>query len=1058
MEIVQRVKKEVENILKLNSSKFYIGQNERFLRHIRQMHEKSALWRDFLAKHNIKSKEDLPKSLDEIHKLPIMDKDFLLEWTASKENMLDSDQRFMRIHTCGTSGKPTDIDYSKKAAETGWGWLGLRTLLLMGINPEEKGIMLTSYNEKTRASHSSHVNTLVLKKILGERLIDQPITRSLDESLNLIVKEKVRWIGTVPLFYNASIVKAKERGIELHNLGIKTLFYGGVEFPEDKKKIVQEAYNAEVIGFYPSTELCAAGTQLGKNNSFLKAKGNNYLLYNDYIIFEILNENNNPVKIGEIGRVIATPLFMDGVPLVRYDIGDQAVFHGYKNNFMLVSDIKRSNAMYFTNVKFHFYEVEDMQRDISERTKIPITALQVAKVVGNKDIELPVLRVETKDAITKHQKKMLAQAAVASFRRNYAIDTMIERGIHGGIHQPVVEFYKYKELVKDGSFKPKLASDETDTWGSYAFFQSKVQHYMSPIRQLADCIVHGLNDCNSVADFACGTGYFASRLAQKGMSVDAVDLNPVMLHYARKRVNDLGLTGSVVFHEAKVEDTGIAPNSKDGVNVCNILCHIDNPDDILNEAKRILKHNGKLTLSEPRKGLDVASVKELKKIGQEDMQKHPEITPLFNCFAEYNQKLVGDIKPTFSESEMKSKLEDMGFDILETQPVYANLSYFILSKLMKRAEFKNNILDMSTFSVNLEERSSSECLLLDLNERTTKPSQKVVNALKDFIERMGLQRYSHCKGINKKIAKYAQAAENETLLTNGSYHAIDMIFRAHLKEEDTVIIPKPAFDVFHHCANMQGASVKEVYFSKDGSFPLQDILSAIDKSVKLIVICNPNNPTGTLVPKKDIEELLKLCRRRGITLLLDEAYYEFSGQTCADLIKKYPNLIITRTFSKAFGLASLRAGYIISNEANIEELAKLQSPFDVNILAQVAVSAALDDLKDMTQYAKEVMQKSKPLLESFFVKNNIAFYPSSANFLFVKAENPNEVCRKFREKGIFVSAKEGKHVGEGLRVTIGSLEQTKQFICVYKEMLKDEIKRDPSQLHRVSVVYQCVNA
>jgi len=1006
-------------------------QEQKFLSHINQIYEKSALWREALKKSNIMSKNDLPNSLDEISKLPILGREFLLEWTKSKEKLIDSEYS---IQTSGTTQKPVKVDYSKKSVEIGWGKLGLRALLLMGIDPKEKGIMLTSFNEKTKTSHSSHVNTLALKNILDGNLIDQIISKPLNESIEKFAQEKVKWIGTVPIFYSASVARAKEKNIDLKSLGIKSLFYGGVGFPKDKLRKVQETYNAEVRGFYPSTELCSAGTQTGKNNEFLKLENEDqYILFNDYIIFELLDENNQPVKEGEVGRIIATPIFIDGTPLIRYDIGDEAVFHGHKNNLIIVSNIKRSNAIYFSNGKYHFYEVEDMRQEISKNTNIDISAIQVAKVLGGKEVELPIIRIETKNPITDEEKKFLEKESKIFFASNENIQIMLDRGIHGGIYEPVVEFYNYKKLVPEGAFKSKLVSDETDIWSSYAFHQSKVQEHMSLIRELADNVVYGLKECNSVVDMASGSGYFSSRLARMGIKVDAVDLNSAMLHYAKKRIDDMQLNNLVSFHQKPAENTGFDSGSKDGINITNILCHIDNSDDVLNEAKRILNHNGKLTVGEPNKEFNLEAVEKLRKISQRDVDNNPEIAPFYDSFVRHNQKMAENIKTLLNVSEMKVKLENLGFDIIETKPMYAGISYYILANLLKRCEFRKNILEMNRFSAPIDNRTNQENLLLDFNEKTTSPSPKVKEALKDFIEKGGLNLYSSVNRLTKKIAKYSNVGENEVMVTNGSYQAIDIIFRSLLKEGDKVIIPKPAFDVFDQCANMQGAEIKEVHYKSDGTFPLDEILSNIDETVKLVVICNPNNPTGTSVLKIDIEKILK--KSKTTTALVDEAYFEFCGLSCCDLIDKYPNLIITRTFSKAFGLASLRAGYMISNETNIKELSKLRSPFDVNMLAQVAASVALDDLEYMNQYTTEVMHKSKPMLEYFFIKNQIPFYPSASNFLFVKIKDPINMYEKLKEKGIFVSPKCGKEIGEGIRVSVGNVEQTKQFILACQEIL-----------------------
>ncbi len=175
---------------------------------------------------------------------------------------------------------------------------------------------------------------------------------------------------------------------------------------------------------------------------------------------------------------------------------------------------------------------------------------------------------------------------------------------------------------------------------------------------------------------------------------------------------------------------------------------------------------------------------------------------------------------------------------------------------------------------------------------------------------------------------------------------------------------------------------------------------------------------------------------REIAVLHDEAYFEFSGLTAKDLIDKYDNLYITRTFAKAFGLVSARVGHVISQEDNIQELLKIRGPYDVNMFAKVAVLAALDDLGHTEDYVKEVMGKSKPKLEEFLKEKGISFYPSSANFLFLKVNNAQEIIEKLKFKGILVRPKVGPDDIEGVRVSIGNLENTEHFIKVFDEVTR----------------------
>ncbi|MDO8658368.1 MAG: histidinol-phosphatase, partial [Candidatus Levybacteria bacterium] len=224
------------------------------------------------------------------------------------------------------------------------------------------------------------------------------------------------------------------------------------------------------------------------------------------------------------------------------------------------------------------------------------------------------------------------------------------------------------------------------------------------------------------------------------------------------------------------------------------------------------------------------------------------------------------------------------------------------------------------------------------------------------------------------------------------------------------------------------------------SFPTEEVMGMINESVKLIVICNPNNPTGTLVSTKDIEQIAQ--KAQNAIILVDEAYFEFSGVSAIALINKCPNIIITRTLSKAFGLPSLRIGYIIASKCYISELLKVRGPYDINMIAYTASLAALDDLEGTQKYVNEVMTEAKPMVEEFFTQNGVTFYPSSGNFLLFR---PNQILAKKRleENGFLVRPQDKINIEQTLRVSIGTVKQTEQFIKVYQSVIlnKSESKK-----------------
>jgi len=345
-----------------------------------------------------------------------------------------------------------------------------------------------------------------------------------------------------------------------------------------------------------------------------------------------------------------------------------------------------------------------------------------------------------------------------------------------------------------------------------------------------------------------------------------------------------------------------------------------------------------------------------------------------------------------------------------------------------------NIRLMKPYSPPIENRRCFNGLLLDFNEALIPIGPKVQKALIEFVKSNEFQTYPEYGNLVQKISQYVGCKDEEVLITNGSDQAIDIIFRTFTSEKDEVIIPSPSFALFYQCAQLNKNTIITPKYSENGTFPLGEVLDSINKKTKLIVICNPNNPTGTLVSVDDIEKIIIEAAKFNAEVYIDEAYYESSEVTATGLLEKYENLIITRTFSKAFGLASLRIGYVVASKKMIDQMLKVRAPYDVNMIAKIAADSALSDKISMEKYSNEVMNKSKLTLEKFFTNNKIMFLKSRANFILFKLPNANKVFDKLGEEGFRLRLRNFRK-NIYLRVTIGTLKQTKQFISVFKNLI-----------------------
>ncbi len=341
--------------------------------------------------------------------------------------------------------------------------------------------------------------------------------------------------------------------------------------------------------------------------------------------------------------------------------------------------------------------------------------------------------------------------------------------------------------------------------------------------------------------------------------------------------------------------------------------------------------------------------------------------------------------------------------------------------------FREAILKMGQYSPPLEGRATGEFLLLDFNEMTTPPSNHVLRALDAFAHSERVQIYPEYGDLDAVIAAYAGCASTQVLATNGSDQGIDIVARAFVDSKDTVIIPSPSFAMHYQAARLQGARILTPrYLWPDFAFPFEETMGLIDQDTKLVVLCNPNNPLGTAIPMEQVRAILQKTQENGTAVLHDEAYFEFCGITAIQFLAEFDNLFITRTLSKQFGIASLRPGYVISHAKNIEQLLKIRGPYDVNMMAAVAIKAALEHPEYAEAYIREVMQEAKPLLESFLRERGIPFVQGVANFLLVKPSHPSRIVEGLKSKGILVRPREDP---EGtVRVTIGTLSDTARLL------------------------------
>ena len=333
-------------------------------------------------------------------------------------------------------------------------------------------------------------------------------------------------------------------------------------------------------------------------------------------------------------------------------------------------------------------------------------------------------------------------------------------------------------------------------------------------------------------------------------------------------------------------------------------------------------------------------------------------------------------------------------------------------------------------------------LRLHLNENTAGCSPRVLAALHG-ITREQAACYPDYDQVTRACADRFGVASDQILLTNGLDEAVLGISIAALRR-DSHLVPEaivivPAFDMYPACADSAGGRVVEVSTGDNFEFPIGSVLEALTPATRLIFITTPNNPTGRSVP---FDRIFQIAREApGATVFVDEAYADFSGETLighADLAAHH-NVLIGRTFSKAYGLAGLRVGALIGAPAALAPIRRVLPPFSLNACAVAALGAALDDVAYYEWYVGQVLT-SKSELYSALNRLNVRYWPSDANFVLVDfGRDARKVVAGLAERQVHVRDKSGDKASPNcVRITTGVVEHTRACIAALEEVLCGE--------------------
>ena len=356
-----------------------------------------------------------------------------------------------------------------------------------------------------------------------------------------------------------------------------------------------------------------------------------------------------------------------------------------------------------------------------------------------------------------------------------------------------------------------------------------------------------------------------------------------------------------------------------------------------------------------------------------------------------------------------------------------------VAEAIKTVTPRRAVLAMPEYHPPLAARDS---LRLDFNENTFAPSPRVMDVIRN-ITAAGLTKYPEREPAEQLVAAHFGLAPNQIILTNGVDEAIHLLCVTFLEPDDEALVWTPSFFMYDVSVGlMTSTGLRRVQSDASLQFPFERMLDAITPQTKLILIASPNNPTGAVVPHRQLLAIAEAAPHA--VLLVDEAYFHFHGATMMDEIGRIPNLLVSRTFSKAYGLANLRLGMIAGDAGLMQYLRKASSPYNVNGVALACLPAALGDHKYTAWYVDQVT-RGRERVEAALDELGVGYFKSEANFVLMRiGPKHKQLVEAMRRRGVLLRDRSTDPGCDGyVRITIGVEDQTTEGIAALKASLEE---------------------
>jgi len=309
---------------------------------------------------------------------------------------------------------------------------------------------------------------------------------------------------------------------------------------------------------------------------------------------------------------------------------------------------------------------------------------------------------------------------------------------------------------------------------------------------------------------------------------------------------------------------------------------------------------------------------------------------------------------------------------------------------------------------------------------------------RDFIRRLKPEHLSVHPEFARLYRKFARALgvpQEDIVVTAGSDGAIKALFEAFVGPKDRVIVPSPTFAMYYVYARIYGAELFEAHYGKDLGLDIGGIMKAVNKRTKLIAIANPNSPTGTVMKEGDLLDIIRKAARRGAVVLIDEAYYPFYGKSMMRFVRMFDNLAVTRSFSKAAGLAGLRVGVLAGDKRLAKAVYALKPMYEITAVSALAAEYVLDNYSRVFEYAKRTREGKKRMAD-YFTKKGYEVFPGHANFIQVDFGPGRDGINRYLERNgvLFKHSFAHPSLKRFSRFTVGPKEANKPLIDIFERM------------------------